>query len=355
MNQEQLKAICLTLPAQSARVYLPFLVAAMIEFGITTRKRATAFLAQLGHESIDLKAWSENLNYSASGLLRIFPRYFNQTQATEYARSPQRIANRVYANRMGNGNEFSGDGYKYRGRSPTHLTGKDNYARAGRALGLPLVEQPELAERAEIGFRIAGWFWKSNGLNELADGLTGSGDAADIAQFDKLTRRINGGQNGQADRRQRYQRARRELPADYALRRAAPAPAPATISAPSSPSAVSGDTQPAPAQKPTPQATQAQGTATPAIGEQPIDLAAELESIPLNDKTLTAGQVAARGAGKAAAKPLAWLFAALAAGNLWAWLTVIVLALALGWYAYTRREAIKSALARVLRKVKGAL
>ena len=191
-----------------ATQWQPHLVRAMTRFGITTRLRAVHFLAQLGHESLGLSLLEENLNYSATGLLDTFDKYFNPTTAAQYARRPERIANRVYASRNGNGDEASGDGWKYRGRSPIQLTGRGNYLAIGAAINRPLVDQPDLAIEIAVGSEIAAAYWQTNGLNTLADG-------DDVLQ---VSRRINLGNaqskrtpNGLNDRIERTKRARAAL------------------------------------------------------------------------------------------------------------------------------------------------
>ncbi len=168
------------------------------EFEINTPIRIAAFLAQVGHESANFKHTRENLNYSHVALLRVFLKYFKTASAKEYARKPEKIANRVYANRMGNGDEASGDGYKYRGRGLIQLTGKHNYeAYSLYAYGdNRIVNQPDLLIEPEDALRSACWFWKVNGCNEIAD----------TEDFTKLTRRINGGTTGLEDRLHRYER-----------------------------------------------------------------------------------------------------------------------------------------------------
>jgi len=185
--------------------YLPYLTGAMVEFAIDTRLRAAAFLAQLAHESAELREWTENLNYSAAALLATFPTHFDAETAAAYARQPERIANRVYANRMGNGPEESGDGWRYRGRGPIELTGLDGYRGMGAALGVDLVGNPDLAATPRVGFRIAGRYWATHDCNRLAD-------SADQAwAFQAITRAINGGLNGLASREAYYAKAREAL------------------------------------------------------------------------------------------------------------------------------------------------
>lgn len=174
--------------------------AAMEEFAITTPRREAAFIAQIAHESGQLLRVKENLNYSTPGLLSIFPRYFNEATAESYARQPQRIASRVYANRMGNGDEASGEGWKYRGRGLIQITGKNNYRACSEALFADsefLLEQPESLEQPDPACRSAGWFWMANGLNELSD----------KGRFRDITKRINGGYNGLEERESFWQRA----------------------------------------------------------------------------------------------------------------------------------------------------
>jgi putative chitinase len=172
------------------------------KFSINTRPRIAAFLAQTGHESAHFKAMRENLNYSRDALLRVFPRHFPTVALAEsYARQPERIANRVYANRMGNGDEASGDGWKFRGRGLIQLTGRQNVSRFAEYVGLNLDEAISYLETVEGACMGAGWFWHVNNLNRFAD----SGD------FDTLTRRINGGVNGLADRRRLLERAQKSF------------------------------------------------------------------------------------------------------------------------------------------------
>ena len=165
-------------------------------YGITSKERLSCFLAQTAHESGGFRVLKENLNYSAEGLCRIFPKYFpNITIAQQYARQPQRIANKVYANRMGNLDEKSGDGYKFCGRGLIQITGKLNYTKFAQGLGMTVDECVAYMETAEGACSSAGWFWDINNLNEYAD----KGD------FVTLTKRINGGTNGLDDRLKRYE------------------------------------------------------------------------------------------------------------------------------------------------------
>lgn len=182
---------------------------AMQECGIDTVDRARAFLAQVGHESSQLNTIEENLNYSAQGLRKIFPKYFpTQKEALAFARNPERIANRVYADRLGNGNEESGDGWTFRGRGLIQITGRDNYASMSSLMGKDLTIWPDALLLPLDACRSAALWWKANGLNALADKLSGSGERK---TFETITKRVNGGLNGLEDRWAIYQRAKAEI------------------------------------------------------------------------------------------------------------------------------------------------
>jgi putative chitinase len=164
------------------------------KFGINTPLRVAHFLAQCGHESGGFRVTQENLNYSAKGLNGIFKKYFpTEASAASYARQPQKIANKVYANRMANGSEASGDGYKFRGRGYIQLTGRDNYTQFGKAIGVDIPSNPDLVS-STYALASAAWFWSKNGLNKLAD--AGASDTA----VTSITKRVNGGTIGLADR-----------------------------------------------------------------------------------------------------------------------------------------------------------
>jgi putative chitinase len=164
-----------------------------VKFQINTPLRLAHFLAQCGHESAGFKATQENLNYSADGLNKIFTKYFRDVNAASYARQPEKIASRVYANRMGNGNEASKEGYKYRGRGYIQLTGKDNYSAFDKTVDEDILNNPDLVA-TKYPLLSAAWFWNSRSLNNAADG--GATDAAVTA----ITKKVNGGTIGLADR-----------------------------------------------------------------------------------------------------------------------------------------------------------
>lgn len=164
------------------------------KFGITNTLRLAHFLAQCGHESGGFKAVRENLNYSAKGLLGIFRKYFtNVNLAQQYERKPEKIANRVYASRMGNGNESSGDGFKFRGRGYIQLTGKDNYSLFDATVPESILTDPELVA-TKYPLASAAFFFKRNNLWAICD------KGSDVATVTAVTKRVNGGTIGLPDR-----------------------------------------------------------------------------------------------------------------------------------------------------------
>jgi len=169
------------------------------EFEINTANRIAMFLAQVGHESGGLRHRKENLNYSAAGLNKIFPKYFIRAgrDANEYHRQPEKIANVVYANRMGNGGVDSGEGWKFCGRGLIQLTGKNNYSAFAEFMDMSLDDVVDYLETEDGAAMSAGWFWDSRDLNKWAD-------AGDIL---KCTRLINGGTIGLNDRKKHYEEA----------------------------------------------------------------------------------------------------------------------------------------------------
>jgi len=179
--------------------HIPDAVIAMIpdtaaKFQINTPLRLAHFLAQCGHESGGFRATQENLNYSAKGLNGIFKKYFpTEAAAAAYARNPQKIANKVYGGRMGNGNEASGEGYKFRGRGYIQLTGKENYTAFGKSIGEDMTANPDKVA-SSYALLSAAWFFSKNGLHKMADG--GASDAV----VTSITKRVNGGTIGLADR-----------------------------------------------------------------------------------------------------------------------------------------------------------
>ncbi len=152
-----------------APIWAKNLTEAMDEFEINTPLRQAAFIATVAHESNKFKTLAENLFYSAEGLLKTFPKYFDKETAVTYAKRPMSIANRVYANRMGNGNQESGDGWKYRGKGPIQITGKDNHRTCGNALGIDLIKNPILLLDFPNSTRSSAWFFSTCGAIKYAD------------------------------------------------------------------------------------------------------------------------------------------------------------------------------------------
>lgn len=196
-----------------ASAYIAPINAVMQKYGITTKARVAAFVAQIGHESGYLLRQAENLNYTTpERLTAMFRSGFDLDRdrqidpeevefAKSYLRKPEKLANRVYANRGGNGGESTGDGYRYRGRGPIGLTFRENYRACGTAIGLDLEQYPELVETPIIGMLTAGWYWDTRGLNALAD----------AGRFDEIGQRINGGNNGALERQQLHAAAKKVL------------------------------------------------------------------------------------------------------------------------------------------------
>ncbi len=181
--------------------FVPFMLARYEAAELTTNLRWAHFLAQTAHESGGFLRVLENLNYSAVGLRATFPKYFKtDTDAALYARQPERIANRVYASRIGNGPEESGDGWKYRGRGLIQVTGRDNYRACSVTVYADdrLLTQPELLERPDGAVASACWYWHSRSLNVPAD----------KDDLEAVTRKINGGLTGLEDRRHWLARAK---------------------------------------------------------------------------------------------------------------------------------------------------
>ena len=182
--------------------------AAIDKFDITDARRTAAFLGQIAQESDELRHLVENLSYSGDRLLQVWPKRFpTLNSARPYERNPERLANYVYASRLGNGDQASGDGWRYRGRGLIQTTGRANYLSTGTALSLNLETQPELLEGLDAAALSAAWFWKSHGLNELADS-DGAGDEED---FETISVRINGGRAGLEARKAYWEKAKSAL------------------------------------------------------------------------------------------------------------------------------------------------
>ena len=171
------------------------------DYEINTPNRIAAFIAQCAHESASFTALHENLNYRAETLSKVWPKKFPPAVAQQYAHKPEAIANRAYASRMGNGDEASGDGWRYCGRGLIQLTGKDNYTAFADSIGITPEEVSDYVQTFEGAAQSACWFWETNNLNQYAD----SGD------IETMTKRINGGTLGLEDRKKHYEHAKHIL------------------------------------------------------------------------------------------------------------------------------------------------
>ena len=183
-----------------------------VPFGMTSPKRVVHALAQIYCESGALKATSENLNYSAQRLMQVWPsRFKSLAYAEQYARNPQKLANLVYANRMGNGNEASGDGWKYRGRGFLGLTGHSNYSDFNRydLCTDDVVLNPDKVAEYPLNLVSALWFWETHKLNDIADLDDGGKIGESIVE--RITKKVNGGYNGLSERKFYYRRFKREF------------------------------------------------------------------------------------------------------------------------------------------------
>ena len=167
------------------------------DYDINKPRRIAAFVAQCAHESGGFRFLTENLNYRAESLVKTWPRYFNAGNAGSYARNPQRIANRAYANRMGNGDEASGDGWRFCGRGLIQLTGRSNYQAFADSIETDINDIPDYLATFEGAVQSACWFWETNNLNKWAD----------LGDIVTLTKRINGGTLGLDDRMKHYTHA----------------------------------------------------------------------------------------------------------------------------------------------------
>ena len=192
VNAEQLQRLGIGIE------WVPALNDTFAKFGIATVKQQAAFIGQCGHECGNFKTLTENLNYRAETLMKLWPKRFPTLEfAKQYEKNPTKIANSVYANRMGNRDEASGDGFRFRGRGCIQLTGHSSYFHAGKACGVDFVMNPDLVATPEYAAMTAGWFWSTHGCNPLAE----------AEDWIALTKKINGGTIGLDDRIKQTQRA----------------------------------------------------------------------------------------------------------------------------------------------------
>lgn len=285
------------LPLAKAGQYAPLLSAAMLEHDITSRRRRCAFVAQLAHESCQLKYMEE----IASGA--------------------------AYEGRADLGNTHPGDGRRFKGRGPIQLTGRSNYRRFGRLLGLDLENKPHLAAEPANGFRIAALFWKLGGLNELADQLTLKGDNADRAVLKKITKRINGGYNGLADRINYFRVATQVLHGDEDPNGQAPTAAPAAP------------------------ATAAAITATSDAGHgQPDDDGSDIVTAAVSsDKAKAAGLKLWPRLVKHSSAVITFIYGVYEAHRVASILVLLVIVAGLAWLVYHNRKSLKALLRKVLK------
>lgn len=212
MNLHQLLTIAPAVGKDRGEAFIGPLTVAMERFDIDTPVRQAAFVGQVLHESGNFTRMTENLNYSAEGLLATFRRHFTQLTANQYGRTAahpanqQMIANIAYGNRMGNGAPEGGDGWRFRGRGPIQLTGRANYRACGKAIGIDLIAKPELLEHPEAGCLAAAWFWSAGNPSGRDLSLL-----ADERNVTAITRAVNGGENGLLHRKELTSRAMQVL------------------------------------------------------------------------------------------------------------------------------------------------
>ena len=179
----------------------------IVDGGFNSNEHIAHFMSQICHESNLLTDFVENLNYSANRLLAIFPKYFNNITANQYARKPIKIANRVYANRMENGDEKSGDGWKFRGSSPIQLTGRKGFRLCAAYLKIDLINNSDFAHTIECAIPICNFFWTTNGFNKIIDKLSKDSNDEIINNNVKIvTNIVNGGTNGLNERTLLYKK-----------------------------------------------------------------------------------------------------------------------------------------------------
>lgn len=214
MNLAQLRAICPLAPVE----WLNALIVVAPKWEVTSPVRQAAFVGHLAHESVQFTKLEEALGYSAERLMQVWPKRFPTLEKAEpFEYNPEKLANSVYSDRLGNGPLASGDGFLYRGRGPIQLTGKANYVAASKAIGIDLVAAPWRLQDPMAGLNAAGWFWQAHGLNELADeGTDGLIRQIQLAMNElddelTITQRINGAATGFGNRLMWITRARTVL------------------------------------------------------------------------------------------------------------------------------------------------
>jgi putative chitinase len=280
--------------------YAPHFSAAVREAKIDTRARLCAFVAQLGHESKDLRNLREIWGPTAA-----------------QARYDVRVD-------LGNTPERDGDGKLYMGRGGLQRTGKTNYARAAKALGLPLLQHPELVEKPEHAFRSDALYWTDHNLNKLADRLTLRGDHKDLDTLDKITKIVNGGYNGRVDRQRRYLVAIATLPEE--------------IFQPEEPKKSSLDV-----------VNEHVNATPPPVAQQPVNEKDATPKVLIEKLAKKEGaKTVARGLGRRLAEPFGLLLTALGAGNVYAWIGVVAVVAVIGWIIYRERHSLRNHFQRIV-------
>lgn len=309
LSLNQLRGAMPALSLAKAGESLPLVQASLDEFEINDREEVCAYLANLGHESLDLTRPRENMNYSAKRLREVFGKKYFPTAASAQAvaGNPVAIANIVYGGRMGNVNP--GDGWRYRGGGPIGSTGRDMYRAAGRALNLPLEEKPELIEQLEVGLRVAAWTWavdKKCGV--VAKRLRGVADKQEVKLLAAICRLINGGLNGLEDRVARYARALKAIPVTACL-----PDVPVSLLPPGYQVQETGPTAPQPSELD----VKSEPLLTPAPTAE-ADLHADFSKLVKNESIKQSAKTAGLGGLKFLWRPLLLLVTAIKTGNAWA-------------------------------------
>jgi putative chitinase len=307
LTPEQMQELFPGLTQSQARIYAGHFTDALEKAEINTRARACAFVAQLGHESCDLKFLKELWGPTPAQL-----RYDVRTD-------------------LGNTPERDGDGRTYLGRGGLQRTGKKNYRRFQEATGIPVLVHPELLERTEYAFQSDALYWTDNNLNRFADELSLRGDDKDLARFDKITRAINGGYNGRIDRQSRYLVAIASLPAELFADEPPAPPAPPVQTSALDQVAIHVNQPPEPK--------------TPPLGDVLLEKLTRQQGVQMAGKTL------AKRIGLRLGGPLGLLYAALEVGNIYAWLGLAVLLLATICAVYHYRVELRSFAKRQLERI----
>lgn len=337
LTDNQLRLIAPSLSAAKRAELLPGLNAAFARCAINTKFQRAAYLANLLHESQQFTRLVENLNYSAERLLAVFHKYFTPLLAQIYAHHPEKIGSRVYANRMGNGDEASGEGYRYRGRGGIGRTGKKNYLRAQAALQLDVIAQPELLEQPQYAALSDALYWSDNRLNSLAGSLRGLHDANEQRTLTAICERINGGRNGLDERTRLYWRTLAVLEEQPSAQLAHATLQQGIAASPVIPTPETHTPADIAAEAAHP--TAAVAAAEVALQEKATRLIDIAERVPTSAARTMAQSFRRRTIGRLVQSGIA-LWAALQAGNLIAWGGIIVVVLCVAGLIYANRHSL---------------